>query len=243
MIPKKIHYCWFGRGEKSKLYKECIESWKKYYPDFEIIEWNEDNFDINCNHYVKEAYDNKKYAFVSDFARLKILYEHGGIYFDTDVEVLKRIPDKILKTGYFAKEQSSEIQTGLGFAVHPKNKVVKYMMDDYKKIHFIKKGVMDIEPCPKRNTRSLLKRGYIIDENNSFLEDVPIFEREYFCGYDIFNNHYIISDKTYTVHHYSGSWLSKNEQVKAKIRKKISKIIGKSNYEKLRLIKKKIIKK
>lgn len=240
MIPKKIHYCWFGRGEKPKLYKECIESWKKYFPDFEIIEWNEENFDINCNQYVKEAYENKKYAFVSDYARLKVLYNHGGIYFDTDVEVLKRIPDEILETGYFAKEQSTEIQTGLGFAVYPKNKIIKYMMDDYKKIPFIKDGKMDLEPCPIRNTRSLTKKGYIINEKNKFLDDIPIFEREYFCGYDIFNNHYIISEKTYTVHHYSGSWLSKSDQTKTKIRKLISKIIGPKNYERLRQIKQKI---
>lgn len=240
MIPKKIHYCWFGKGEKPKLYKDCIESWKKYFPDFEIIEWNEENFDINCNKYVKEAYENKKYAFVSDYARLKILYEHGGIYFDTDVEALKRIPDEILETGYFAKEQSNEVQTGLGFAVYPKNKIVKYMMNDYKKIRFINNGEMDLEPCPKRNTRSLTEKGYTVDEKTKYLDDTPIYERDYFCGYDIFNNHYIISDKTYTVHHYSGSWLSKKEQTKAKIRKQISKIIGKNNYELLRKLKQKI---
>ena len=128
MIPKKIHYCWFGKGPKSKLFEKCLASWKKYFPDFEIIEWNEENFDVSSNKYVKEAYENKKWAFVSDYARLKIIYEEGGIYFDTDVEVLKRIPDEILETGYFAKESDNYIATGLGFAA---NKKSQYERDCY----------------------------------------------------------------------------------------------------------------
>ena len=93
MIPKKIHYCWFGRGEKSKKIKKCIESWRKYCPDYEIVEWNEDNFDVYQNAYTKYCYDNKKYAFLSDYARLLIVYFEGGIYYDTDVEVIKPIND------------------------------------------------------------------------------------------------------------------------------------------------------
>ncbi len=97
MIPKKIHYCWFGRGEKSKKIKKCIESWRKYCPDYEIVEWNEDNFDVYQNAYTKYCYDNKKYAFLSDYARLLIVYFEGGIYYDTDVEVIKPINDLLKK--------------------------------------------------------------------------------------------------------------------------------------------------
>lgn len=95
MIPKKIHYCWFGRNPLPESAQKCIASWKKYLPDYEIIEWDEDNFDVNCIPYTTQAYEAKKYAFVSDYARFKILYEHGGLYFDTDVEVIRPLDDII----------------------------------------------------------------------------------------------------------------------------------------------------
>lgn len=231
MIPKKIHYCWFGKGPKNKLFYKCFKSWKKYFPDFEIIEWNEDNFDVNSSKYTKKAYELKKYAFVSDYARLKVLYENGGIYFDTDVEVLKRIPDSILEKGYFAKENDSQIATGLGFAVHPKNKTVKIMLDDYENCFDFEK----MEPCPIFNTNSLKKEGFDPLKINS-IDGVEIFDKEFFCGYDLNNNHYAITENTYTVHHYDSSWKSASERRKTKIKKFISKIIGKKNYEFIRKI-------
>lgn len=234
MIPKKIHYCWFGRGKKSKLFYKCLASWKKYFPDYEIIEWNESNFDVNCIEFTKQAYEQKKYAFVSDYARLKILYENGGIYFDTDVEVLKRIPDDILKKGYFAKEKENEIATGLGFSVEPHNIYVKYMMEDYEKIS----DLNTILPCPIFNTNSLKNKGYDPSKID-MLDDIKIYSREYFCGYDIDNNHYMISDKTYTVHHYDASWISKSAKFKRNLKRFISKKIGIRNYEKIRKLKNK----
>ncbi len=240
-IPKKIHYCWFGNGEKNKTFKKCYESWKKYFPEYEIIEWNENNFNINENLYVKQAYQAKKYAFVSDYARLKILYEYGGIYFDTDVEVLKRIDDSILQNGYFAKEKDNEINTGLGFCVPPKNKFVKIMLDDYKNISFYNKdGSYDLTPCPKRNSKSILNAGYSISSKCENLGNIKVYNRNYFCGYDINNNHYIISEKTYTVHHYSASWQSKNQRLKKSLKKFFSKFIGINKYNKIRILKNKL---
>lgn len=232
MVPKKIHYCWFGKGTKNKLFYKCLKSWKKYFPDYEIIEWNEDNYDINSSNFTKKAYEMKKYAFVSDYARLKILYENGGIYFDTDVEVLKRIPDSILENGYFAKENDELIATGLGFAVKPYNKIIKIMLDDYEKEYDFNK----MEPCPIFNTNSLLKKG-INPAKIKIIDDVEIFDKEFFCGYDLANNHYEITNKTYTVHHYDSSWKSNKERKKTKIKKVISKIVGKKNYEKIRKLK------
>lgn len=122
MIPKKIHYCWFGRGEKPKLAKKCIQSWKKYCPDYEIIEWNEDNFDIDQYPYLRWCYDNKKWAFLSDFARLLVVYQNGGIYFDTDVELIKT-PDELLGcNAFFGFENDKNIATGLGFGAEARNK-------------------------------------------------------------------------------------------------------------------------
>ena len=100
MIPKKIHYCWFGRGEKPKLAQKCIASWRKYMPDYEIIEWNEDNFDVNRNAYTKMCYEQKKYAFLTDYLRLVIIEEQGGIYFDTDVEAVRSFDDLLENPAY-----------------------------------------------------------------------------------------------------------------------------------------------
>ncbi len=241
-LNKTIHYCWFGKGAKGELFKKCLRSWKKYFPDYEIKEWNETNFDINCNEYVKEAYENKKYAFVSDFARLQIIYDNGGIYFDTDVEVIKRIDDEILENGYLAEEEPGVIATGLGFSANAKNEIIKIMLDDYKNINFIQKdNQQDLTPCPIRNTESLKKANYKIESFNN-LEGIMIYPPEYFCGYDIKNNCVKITDKTYTIHHYNGSWLSKKERIKTKAKKTISRIIGKNAYEKIRIIKNKISK-
>ncbi len=233
MIPKKIHYCWFGPAKKSKLFYKCLNSWKKYFPDYEIIEWNENNFDVNCIEFTKQAYKQKKYAFLSDYARLKILYENGGIYFDTDVQVLKRMPDDILQNGYFAKEKEKEIATGLGFAVEPHNIYIKYMMDDYEKLNCLD----EVLPCPIFNTNSLKAKGYDLSKID-LLGNIKIYDRQYFCGYDIDNNHYMISDKTYTVHHYNASWISKRAKFKRNIKRIISKIIGVKNYDKIRKLKK-----
>lgn len=240
MVPKKIYYCWFGKGKKSNMLKKCYKSWERYYPDFEIIEINEDNFDINCNTYVKEAYENKKWAFVSDYARLKVLYDKGGIYFDTDVEALKRIDDNILESGYLAKEAEDLINTGLGFAVYPKNKIIKYMLDDYNDIHFIKDdGSFDLTTCPIRNTQSLVKRGYIIKEKNAKVDSINVYEPEYFCGWDLNIHKKNITKNTYTIHHYEASWVEPKRRRRNKIVWKITNIVGEDFYKKVRNVFKK----
>ena len=241
MIPKKIHYCWFGRGDKGTLFEKCLKSWKKYFPDYEIVEWNEDNFDINCNIYISEAYKMKKYAFVSDYARLKIIYDNGGIYFDTDVEVLKRIPDKILEDGYLSEEESGIINTGLGFSAKPKDKIIKKMMDDYNKIHFISSSnEMDLTPCPVRNTKSLEEAKYTIKAFEK-VGDLTVYPPDYFCGFDVKNNCVNITQNTYTLHHYNGSWMTKKDRTIARIRRIISRIVGRKNYEKIRRFKRKAL--
>lgn len=113
MIPKKIHYCWFGRGPKSELIQKCIASWRKHLSDYEIIEWNEDNFDVNQNRYTEQAYNSKKWAFVSDFARLKVLYDQGGIYLDTDMYLLKDFDDFLVYDLVLGKEDEKYISAGM----------------------------------------------------------------------------------------------------------------------------------
>lgn len=152
MIPKKIHYCWFGRGEKSKKIKKCIESWRKYCPDYEIVEWNEDNFDVYQNAYTKYCYDNKKYAFLSDYARLLIVYYEGGIYYDTDVEVIKPINDLLKNKAFVGFEVNEYINTGIGFGAEKDSSAIKLMINEYDKLLDGKSGTVG---CPILNTEAI----------------------------------------------------------------------------------------
>ena len=143
MIPKIIHYCWFGRNPLPESAKKCIDSWRKFLPDYEIKEWNEDNFDVNIIPYTQQAYNAKKYAFVSDYARFWILYHHGGVYFDTDVEVIKSMDDIIEKGAFFGMEVLDKkkgiiaVAPGLGMASEAKHPLYKRMLDGYVNLNFI----------------------------------------------------------------------------------------------------------
>ena len=138
MIPKTIHYCWFGRNPKPALAQKCIQSWKKHCPDYTIMEWNEDNYDISSAPlYVRQAYEARKWAFVTDYVRLHVVHDHGGIYMDTDVE-LKKNPDALLEySAYFGFEDGQYVNTGLGFGAIPGHPFLKEIMADYEGIPFI----------------------------------------------------------------------------------------------------------
>ena len=175
-IPKKIHYCWFGRNPLPESAKKCIESWKKYCPAYEIIEWNENNFDLTENRYAREAYEQKKWAFVSDYARLKIVYEQGGIYMDVDVELIKPLDELTELDGYmgFEKEIDGQmwIATGLGFGARAGHPIVGALLKDYEDIPFIKEdGRLDTESCPGRNTRTLRTFGLRLTIQNRKLTE------------------------------------------------------------------------
>ena len=149
MIPKKIHYCWFGRGELSAKAQKCIKSWKKYCPDYEIIEWNEGNFDVNQNAYTKKVYNEMKFAFLSDYARLKIVYEQGGIYLDLDVEIIKPFDDLLDNKAFFGFENNDYVASGLGFGGEKGSTAVKSMLDEYDQLL---DGTKDVIGCPALNT-------------------------------------------------------------------------------------------
>lgn len=246
-IPKTIHYCWFGGNPKSELILKCMESWKKFFPDYEIIEWNDNNYDFSKNQYCKEAYENKKWAFVSDFARLDIIYHYGGIYFDTDVEVLRNFDALLEENGYCCFENSTNkynektVATGLGFAAPPYNKVVETMMQEYEDIHFVNDGEMDLTPCDVRNTKALIKLG--LKTNGSFqnIEGINIYPFDYFCGYDITNGHEKITENTYTIHHYAATWQDDTSNLFLKIKRKliapiIRKMLGNDLYDRIKII-------
>ena len=168
MIPKVIHYCWFGKSEKPESVKKCIASWRKFCPDYKIIEWNEDNFDLNCIPFVQQAYQKKKWAFVTDYARLKIIYENGGIYFDTDVELLRNIDKLLLLKGFMGTEDGGFINTGLGFGAVKNHPMLKKLMEDYLSLSFPEddQEIAKIT-CPILTTAKFEKYGYIRNKDKT----------------------------------------------------------------------------
>lgn len=241
-IPKIIHYCWFGRGKKTKLIRKCMKTWKKYFPEYDIVEWNEENFDINSNEYVREAYNNKKYAFVSDYARLYALYNFGGIYFDTDIEVIKNFDNIIKNMDIYAFEKEDVIMTGVMIA-RKGSKIIKQFLKLYDNLKFLNDdGSLNLLPNTYRLTEILKENGLVCNNKKQILKNslAEIYPIEYFCAYDMDNSYFMPTQNTYTIHHYDGSWTSKKEKVLKIIKRTLAKVIGLDMYDKIRNIKKKI---
>ncbi len=241
MIPKIIHYCWFGNPEKPKNIIEYIESWKKVLPDYEFIEWNESNFDISQSiSYVKEAYESKKFAFVSDYVRLYALKTYGGIYLDTDVEIVKPFEELFeehkLVTGF---ETLNTLITAF-IACEKENALIAEFLSSYDSLKFINEDeTFDLTPINNRFTDLLVKYGLVINNKTQQLCDgeVLILPYEYFTGYDIENSHPKVTENTYTIHHFQSSWKKMNfkEFIEYKIIVPlIQKIIGYDNYDALK---------
>lgn len=236
-----IHYCWFGKGDKPIISIKCIESWKKHLPDYKIIEWNEDNFDINVNEYVKQAYSAKKYAFVTDYVRLHVLLQHGGIYMDTDVEVLKKI-DVFLDTAAFSGFESNEfIPTGIMGCIKG-HTWVERLLNYYSDRSFINNdGTLNLIPNTKAIT-DITKSEYGLKPGNytQILKDgINIYPSEYFCPKDWMTKELHVTENTYTIHHFSGSWIPKSTLI-LKIKERIARgfiiFFGERNYNKLRRV-------
>lgn len=237
-IPKIIHYCWFGKGEKPKDVQEYITEWHKVLPEYQIIEWNEDNFDICINKYVEEAYQAKKYAFVSDYARLFALYNHGGIYLDTDVEVLKPFDDLLEKDVVLGFEEKGYIATSTICARQKSSFIQEFMALYHKKSFILADGKFDMTTNVTKITSLLKPYGLVENElpqkltiNDS--ESITILDRIKFSPYDYLNlvNH---ADKsTYAVHHFGATWADNSFKYKKVIKSFVIKLIGSKNYEKL----------
>ena len=238
MIPKIIHYCWFGGNPLDKLGQKCLNSWKQYFPDYEIKEWNETNFDVNCCQYVKEAYQAKKWAFVSDYARFKILYEQGGVYFDTDVEVIRPFDDILSKGNYMGCERSYDnINPGLGMAVAPGLGIIKEIIDDYEKSSFVKTdGTYDLTTIVERTTKMLKKHGLNNTDEIQIVADVNIYPPEYFCPINMETGKLTITHNTYSIHRFAGSWEKKSNKFRGTVYRLINRFLGKRAARLLRKI-------
>lgn len=210
MIPKTIHYCWFGRNPKPKLAEKCIKSWKKYCPDYALIEWNEDNYDLNSAPlYVRQAYDAQKWAYVSDYVRLQVVYEYGGIYMDTDVELIKPLDSLLQYRAYFGFEDENYVATGLGFGAEKGHPVVKEMLSSYDGCAFIlPDGLLDEIPCPRRNTEALKKWGLVLGNQDQILkESIRILPKDWLCPMHYYTGDLQKTPQTVSIHWYGGSWM------------------------------------
>ena len=236
-IPKTIHYCWFGRGEKPEIVKKCIDSWKQNLSDYEIVEWNEDNFDINKNDYVREAYKAKKFAFVSDYVRVYALYNYGGIYLDTDVEVFKSFDGVLDNESFWGFEQKNYVATStIGSCKH--NKLIKMFLDAYDGRQFLREdGTYDDLTNVAIITEILDGIGLQVNGQYQKIDGYGAFyPQTYFSPYDYINCRYFISEDTYTMHHFYKSWLPFKERLKGNSKKMIAKIIGGQRVAKIREI-------
>lgn len=226
MVPKVIHYCWFGGNKKSNLIKKCIRSWEKYCPDYKIIEWNESNFDINLCPYVKGAYENKKWAFVSDYVRHYVLYEYGGIYLDTDVEVRKSFND-LLKFKILGFANNEIVASGLIMGSEPKDWLCKEILDSYIEEEFNWSTPREILAIGRRTTGILKKHGLVCNGQLQKVEDYIIYPSFYFnpTDGDLF---FKIDERSYSIHHYAATWFSKRKRILNTLRR----LIGKNKMKK-----------
>lgn len=223
MIPKIIHYCWFGRGEKPKLAKKCIESWKRFCPEYQIVEWNEDNFDVNQNEYTRMCYEEKKYAFLSDYVRLQVVAQQGGIYFDTDVELLKS-PDFLLENkAYFGFETDEFVNTGVGFGSEKQGQAVTLMLKEYDALLDGKSGTIG---CPKLNTKALCAMGLEPNGKYQNLDGTVIYPWDYFNPYESVTGRLNKTDNTVSIHWYSAQWMTKSQRLRSKITKPLHRVLG-----------------
>lgn len=229
MIPKVIHYCWFGRSALPELAIKCIDSWKRFLPEYEIKEWNEDNFDVNIIPYTAEAYKAKKYAFVSDYARFWILYHYGGLYFDTDVEVIKDM-DNIINNGPFMGFENKEgvitkkgdftngVNPGLGIGSFSRSPIYKEILDSYNNNHFIKAdGSYNLFTIVDRTTMILSRYG--LSDTNSMQEVAGIFVYpwDFFCPIRTLDGKMCKTNNTVSIHHFAASWTSPVHRILRKI--------------------------
>ena len=237
MIPKIIHYCWFGGKTLPSEAIACIESWKKYCPNFEIKEWNERNFDFSSCEYAKEAYAAKKWAFVSDYARFSILYNEGGLYFDTDVEIIKSIDEIVSRGPFMGLEDNCLVNPGLGIGSYKGNVLYREILEFYDNVHFLNKdGSYNLTTVVDYTTKILLNHGLKESTMPQTVEDITIYPKDYFNPMDMDSGKINITDNTVSIHHYAATWVDDYSRFRGKVYQKLTSLFGKEFAEKIRKI-------
>ena len=230
MIPKIIHYCWFGRGELTPLAKKCIASWRRFFPEYEIKEWNEDNFDVNCIPYTADAYKAGKYAFVSDYARFWVLYHFGGVYFDTDVEVIKPMDDVLEKGAFMGFEQLSprpSVAPGLGLAAEPGMDIYRSIIDRYELMSFFSSnGAINSYTMIPMVTDLLKERGLTGSGALELVAGISIYPPDWFNPFDDATGRLRKTENTRTIHWFAKSWLPAEPAWKTRTKRLLRRLFG-----------------
>ena len=236
MIPKVIHYCWFGRSEYSKVTKKCISSWKEHCADYEIKEWNEDNFDVQSNIYIKQAYEAKKYAFVSDYARLLILYTCGGIYMDTDVELVRSLDEFLNQKAFLGFELFDAVQTSIMAGeqyFHLFEEFLKY----YKDKQFVKPdGSFDTTTNVEIITNILRLYGLKLNGTFQIISGLVLYPQDYFCPFDNSTGMLRKTSNTAAIHWFQKSWMSPLVKMRLAITRPIHRVFGVNCFDWLKKI-------
>lgn len=231
MIPKVIHYCWFGGKKKPKSVEYCIDSWRKICPDYKIVEWNESNYDISSNKYMNDAYENSKLGFVPDYARLDIIYKHGGIYLDTDVELIKSFDCILDKPAFIGFENSGDskwfVNCGQGFGAEPGNEAIRKLRDQYNSLQFIADdGKLNMTASPHYTTSVLQKIGLELINCDQDLGLIFVYSSDVLCPKNYKSGVIRKSKRTISIHHFDGSWIEESVLNSFKHNQKIYNLFG-----------------
>lgn len=243
MIPKIIHYCWFGPAPLPEAVEKCIESWKRFAPDMEIKLWNESNYDVTITPYTAEAYEAGKFAFVTDYVRLDVVNTYGGIYLDTDVELIQSIDHLLEYDAFMALEQPGRVATGLGFGAIANHPIIQKNLEQYKNRNFIKNGNLDTTTCVTITMDTL--NIYFPHEKDALstlntnwyskIENFAILAPHVMCPYNLETGKTTILEDTVSIHHYDMSWKTHKDYL-LKLKIKLRRWIGNEFYEKLKRI-------
>lgn len=234
MIPKKIHYCWFGGKELPELAQKCIKSWKKFCPDYEIIRWDESNFDLKCNEYVRYCYANKKWAFLSDYVRLAVLNEHGGLYFDTDVELVSSFDELLNFEAFYSFENNTAVNTGQGFGTVSHHPVVEAMLQEYIHLQPDERGLFPVIACPELNTNALLSLGLVLNGQRQTVAGAEILPTDFMNPYDDATGRLNKTANTISIHWYCKSWISPWMRFRSKLTRPFHRLFGTDCFRRLK---------
>lgn len=217
LIPKVIHYCWFSGKEMPDSFKKCIESWKRYCPDYEIQRWDEGNYDITGNLYMKQAYDHQKWGFVPDYARIDILFRHGGIYMDTDVELVRNLDELLYQEAFCGVEKWGNINMGGcsgAVAGHP---MIRKMLEARESVSFIREdGTLNLETCGVYETKPLIAEGLRVDNQVQTVGGMTVYSSDYFSPFDYMSGELTMTANTFSIHHFNGGWLDEGAKEQRK---------------------------
>lgn len=223
MIPKKLHYCWVGGSPISEKGKTCIESWKKFCQDWEIIRWDETNYDFTKIDYMHQAYEAKKWGFVPDYARLDIVASEGGVYLDTDVELVAPLDDLLDYSGYMGLSRDGYVNPGLGFGAEPGNPVIRSLAKFYEDASFVNPdGSLNLVASPHYATDSLFRFGFVESETLQVLDSFALLPWDYLDPLDAATGKMGMTENTVSVHHYFGSWLSERDKYQKELRRSLN---------------------